>query len=627
MSKIQKIKLESELKPSNSSGDICFTWDIHYKCNFRCPYCWFYTDWTEVARRNIYLSSEELMKHWMRVYNKYGQVHIEITSGEPFIYPNFTKLIKELSSIHSIVITTNLSTDIEYFITQIDSFKVKVSPTFHPLFAEFDSFIKKALLLKENGFTDNISYLAYPPQIKQIPYYKERFNQKGLSLSVMTFWGEYKGINYPHGYTEEEKEIIRGHLGKRAGEEFQLVPKRMPKGRLCRAGQRYAVIQADGNIIRCGGSGLTEIIGNFFDDNFRLLEKPMPCKAEYCKCNEWAFLLMEETVPERPPKSPRLALPYRIFWNWDITYECNYRCSYCNIIHGRFPCRPGQEKGPYVILNEWKEIWDRIFEKYYTGVIRLSGGEPSIYPNFIDLVAMLSEKYVVEITTNLSFDINSFLNKTEPDNICIAASLHPEFIEFEKFLDRLLLLYNRGYHVSICFVAYPPHLEQMEMFKETAEQKGIFFNVSPLLGKFEGRIYPQSYTDTERKYLERITSNSSLNTEINTQWYQYKINKEENTDTRGKLCRMGQMYAKILPNGDVTRCCMTTSGDLGNIFDEDFELLDRSQPCEVDTMCPCFKAMLVNEEVSRLPLWSFPEHKIYRTDYIKQLVSEKELVK
>ena len=30
------------------------------------------------------------------------------------------------------------------------------------------------------------------------------------------------------------------------------------------------------------------------EDDFRLLEKPMPCKAEYCKCNEWAFLLVEE---------------------------------------------------------------------------------------------------------------------------------------------------------------------------------------------------------------------------------------------------------------------------------------------------------------------------------------------
>lgn len=287
------------MEHSNNNNEISFSWDLHYACNYRCPYCWWDGKWQELAKLNRYLSVEQWMKYWGNIYSRYGSVTIEILGGEPFVYPNFTELIMGLSSIHYIRITTNLSTEIEYFITQIDPSKVKVLPTFHPLFAEFDCFIKKALLLKEKGFTDNINYLAYPPQIKQIPYYEKRFSQKGLSLSVMTFWGEYKGVIYPHGYTEQERKITGAHLGKRADEEFQLVPKRIPKGRLCRAGQRYAVIQADGNVIRCGGSGLNETVGNFFDENFKLLERPIPCKAENCKCNEWAFLLVEENVQEK----------------------------------------------------------------------------------------------------------------------------------------------------------------------------------------------------------------------------------------------------------------------------------------------------------------------------------------
>ena len=276
------------------NNQISFSWDLHYACNYRCPYCWWDGKWQELAKLNRYLSVKEWVKYWGNIYSRYGRVAIEILGGEPSIYPNFAELIKEVSSMHSIRITTNLSADVEYFINQIDSSKVKVSPTFHPLFADFDSFVKKAQLLKENGFTDNINYLAYPPQIKQIPYYKKRFNQKGLSVSVMTFWGKYRGVTYPNGYTEEERGVISAHLGKRAGEEFQLTPKKMPKARLCRAGQRYAVIQADGNVIRCGGSDLNETIGNFFDENFKLLDHPLPCKAEYCKCNEWAFLKLED---------------------------------------------------------------------------------------------------------------------------------------------------------------------------------------------------------------------------------------------------------------------------------------------------------------------------------------------
>jgi len=283
----------------NNSDKISFSWDLHYACNYRCPYCWWDGKWHELPNLNRSLSVDQWMKYWRNIYSRYGSVAIEILGGEPFIYPKFTELIKEISILHNIRITTNLSTDIRNFVTHLSPSKVNISPTFHPLFAKYDSFVKKALFLKECGFTYNINYLAYPPQIKQIPYYRDRFNREELSLSVMTFWGKYNGITYPDGYTEEERRIVGVDLGKRAEEEFQLEPKLMPKGRLCRAGQKYAVIHADGDVIRCGGSGLNESIGNFFDENFRLLEKPMPCKAEYCKCNEWAFLLMEKETPKR----------------------------------------------------------------------------------------------------------------------------------------------------------------------------------------------------------------------------------------------------------------------------------------------------------------------------------------
>lgn len=283
----------------SNNRKVSFSWDLHYGCNYRCPYCWWHGQWAGLKRKSKYLNVDELFEPWENVYKNYGETHIEILGGEPFIYPHFVDFIGRLSKIHKIRITTNLSTNIETFSKQIDSSRVNVSPTFHPLFADVDSFIKKAVALKENGFSNNINYLAYPPQIKQMPYYKERFSKEGLSFSVMTFWGEYRGLRYPEQYTQEEKEIIGIYLGKRAGEDFQISPKEMPKGRLCRAGQTYAVIQGDGNVIRCGGSGLNESIGNFFDNNFRLLKKPMPCKAECCKCNEWAFLLERELAKEK----------------------------------------------------------------------------------------------------------------------------------------------------------------------------------------------------------------------------------------------------------------------------------------------------------------------------------------
>lgn len=277
---------------SKTNEKISFSWNIHLKCNYRCPYCWFDGKWQELAKDNCYLSLKVLSNLWENIYKKYGSVQINIMGGEPFLYPSFIDLIKELSNFHTIDISTNLSINIETFIKRIDPSKVRIIPTFHPLFAKFDDFIKKMLLLRAHRLNSKVAYLAYPPQLIQINYYSKKFEQEGFSLALMTFWGEYNGISYPGGYTEDEREMIKPYLGERAGEEFQLSPKKMQKGSLCHAGQKYVVIKPNGKVVRCGGMS-NEVIGNLFDENFKLLDKPLPCSAEYCPCNEWAFLLVE----------------------------------------------------------------------------------------------------------------------------------------------------------------------------------------------------------------------------------------------------------------------------------------------------------------------------------------------
>lgn len=279
---------------------IQFAWDIHYKCNYECPYCWFYGKWEDIAKLNKYPALNDMVRYWENVYKKYGSVSIQITGGEPFIYPNFIELIFEISQMHKIGITTNLSFDVKKLINKIDKLKEKnvgISMSFHPKFVRFEHFFEKAKIVREFGIGENILYLAWPPQIKDIPQYKEKFLDKKFMFSVLTFWGKYNGIDYPDGYTEKEREIINLALGIRgeSGEKFQLVPV-LTKGKLCKAGHTYALLHPDGNVYRCGGGNWKKQhspFGNFFDDKFSLLDKPFPCDSDECPCNEWSFLLVK----------------------------------------------------------------------------------------------------------------------------------------------------------------------------------------------------------------------------------------------------------------------------------------------------------------------------------------------
>ncbi len=284
-----QIKPEPELNSSSADRKICFTWDIHYKCNFRCPYCWFYTGWADAARQNVYLSPEEWMVHWERIYRKYGCVHIEITGGEPFIYPNFIKLVKLLSAIHTVKVTTNISGDVESFAREINPERVNMDFNYHPLFIELDTLIRKVLILKRAGFKGGVCYLAYPPQMKLIDSVRRRIEEAGINFALAAFWGEYQGKKYPESYTEQEREDMKPFLGDINRVIYHLNAE-SPRGKLCKAGYRYAGIHANGDVVRCGPLA-DRIIGNIMDENFKLLDKPTPCEADSCPCNEYVNLL------------------------------------------------------------------------------------------------------------------------------------------------------------------------------------------------------------------------------------------------------------------------------------------------------------------------------------------------
>jgi MoaA/NifB/PqqE/SkfB family radical SAM enzyme len=282
------LEAEGVIEQAGSYRGVQFTWDIHYKCNFRCPYCWFYKGWVDGGKRNILLSAEEWLKHWKRIYRKYGKARIAITGGEPFLYPDFIKLVKLLSLVHSVKITTNMSGDIETFVKEIDPQKVILDLNFHPLFSDIDTFIKKVLLLKKADFKAGVCYLAYPPQMKQMEKFKKRFEENGINFALAAFWGEYEGKRYPESYSEEEKEFIRPFLGDIDRVVYHLKGE-SPKGKLCNAGYKYAVVQADGNVVRCGQIA-EKYIGNIMQEDFCLFDQPLPCEAEVCPCNEYVNL-------------------------------------------------------------------------------------------------------------------------------------------------------------------------------------------------------------------------------------------------------------------------------------------------------------------------------------------------
>lgn len=328
--------------------------------------------------------------------------------------------------------------------------------------------------------------------------------------------------------------------------------------------------------------------------------------------------------------------PNRCFFTWDIHYACNFKCSYC------FFCNSWEEekkKNRYPGLEKWKQIWDDIYKKYGGGHVHISGGEPFCYPDIMEITKHLIKNFTVEFDTNLSWDVDKFMKEIGPERVKFAASFHPQFAKFEEHLIKIKKLKDAGYDFGINYVAHPTQLEKMPYYKQKIGELHVSFDVMPFRGQYQGKEYPVSYTEEEKRLIESVDKNTASrmleayapkkkeeqNNNADNEQKENKLEQKEEvnkvqTDPNDstahyaktnkhyhKLCRMGQMYTKILPNGDAYRCCLQKpEGLLGNLIDGTFKFYEEPKICVYDK-CPCWVAMITNEEENWLFHWRTPK--------------------
>jgi len=251
-----------------------FGWDLCHSCNYCCPYCGV---WRDNPDKDPNLNVEEWDSIWTRIYNNYGSCHIYMSGGEPSVYSGFYDLVRRLSLKHSIEICTNLSWEVDKLVPEIPPSKLKIAPTFHPSQADFNSFFKKVIRVKKYLPNAQVYYVAYSgQQIKEMPQRSAMLKEHGISLIPYPLRGDQVVLN-----TAEEETIVR-EVSPYTGDKIEYQLKKIsPKGKLCRAGQYYAVIRTDGMVDRCSQYHTGEV-GYFLDKDFKLFDNANPCEKEYC---------------------------------------------------------------------------------------------------------------------------------------------------------------------------------------------------------------------------------------------------------------------------------------------------------------------------------------------------------
>ena len=249
-------------------------------------------------------------------------------------------------------------------------------------------------------------------------------------------------------------------------------------------------------------------------------------------------------------------------FGWALCYTCGYRCSYCGVWKMTY------HADTVLDVARWSAAWDRIFDLYGCCKIFISGGEPSTYPGFFDLIADLSRKHRLEICTNLDWDVARLAGIADSRNITVSPTFHPLYADPSAFSDKLARIKDSLRDVR--YLLYPGSFDSYLAMRDRLRERQVEIFPIPL------RMVTDSKILNDAEELARIEDSFGANSELLNAWkYLTFIDSP-----RGKLCRSGRDFAMIRPDGHVDRCPQIEGSGLGSIFDPGFRLAAGPSLCE-----------------------------------------------
>lgn len=275
-------------------------------------------------------------------------------------------------------------------------------------------------------------------------------------------------------------------------------------------------------------------------------------------------------------------------FHWLIHDTCNYHCPYCPRSGGNRA--QGPRKDNTQAAGTWAAAWRRVHAVYGRCRIYITGGEPTLFPGFVGLLGELGGMHSVVFDTNLSWsprELELFSSSISPLSVKVNLSFHPNTAAAAEFIDKALLLRERGFGAACRVVAFPPLLPEIAGYCDKFEKAGLGLAVTPFRGPYSGKKYPREYTEGERARIAAL--NARLGPEQAGAGPQAGIMRRilypRMVPPRGQACRSGQVYCCVEHDGTVYRCMQYANRamePLGSILGGNFRLAGGPAPCGLD---------------------------------------------
>jgi MoaA/NifB/PqqE/SkfB family radical SAM enzyme len=277
---------------------------------------------------------------------------------------------------------------------------------------------------------------------------------------------------------------------------------------------------------------------------------------------------------------------YDVECDWYLLSTCNYRCSYCFLA----PEDLGAKLRKYATAEQWESAFNATGRSW---LIHVTGGEPTVYPDFVEICELLTRNHVISINSNLSRSVvRTMAERVDPYRVSfINAGLHVvERLRHRgarDFFSNARYLQDAGFRVIVTVVATPEVVANLSRAVAECAAWGLRLAPKVLRGAYGGKHYPRDYEPHERARLRGAVAQAR-------DYYRAKFAAwpppsidvfsddellEGLPDFRDLACSAGFRFVSISPNGDVHRC----GGDgpeMGNLLDGTFRLASTPHPCD-----------------------------------------------
>ena len=262
--------------------------------------------------------------------------------------------------------------------------------------------------------------------------------------------------------------------------------------------------------------------------------------------------------------------PWDWEFDWHLTNRCNFYCEYCHpqirhVLNRKHLDEPDAD----LVVRRFNDL-ERVC------LVHMSGGEPFMFPSFVELCEGLAKGHFISINTNLASDgVAEFVRRVPAERvITIVAAIHmPERQrlghELEAYARNYLALRAAGFDASALYVLYPPLLDRLGDDLERLNALGVdHVRAKVFKGVYQGRRYPEGYSDDEKAL---ILANSG----------EYVFNRpylDGMLSFRGEPCTAGVTSFKVTVTGEVRRCASVPTS-YGNLYDGTFQPASMAEPC------------------------------------------------